>query len=108
MIKLIGFLLIAILIAVWASAATVTLEWNAPSDPDLAGYNLYRCTGTACTPSVLLTGLGLVTTYQDTTISLGTIYRYLIKAKDAVPNESPESNIIEIGPPPPPTGVIAR
>lgn len=106
--RLILSFLIAISIATAASGATVTLAWNAPSDPDLAGYNLYRCTGTACTPSVVLTSLGLVTTYQDTTISIGTIYRYLIKAKDAVPNESPESNIIEIGPPPPPTGVIAR
>lgn len=108
MIKLIGFLLIAILIAVWASAATVTLEWNAPSDPDLAGYNLYRCTGTACSCTTLLTPLGLVLTYQDTTISLGTIYRYCITAFDTSINEGGFSNIVEIGPPPAPTGVIAR
>lgn len=105
---IVWYLLIAFLIVSIASAATVTIAWNAPGDPDLAGYNIYRCTGTACTPSVLLIGVGLVTTYQDTTISLGTIYRYLIKAFDTSTNESTSSNIIEIGPPPAPTGVIAR
>lgn len=106
--RLILSFLILLAIASGASGATVTIEWTAPSDTDLAGYNLYRCTGSACTPSVLLISLGLVTTYQDTTISLGTIYRYSIKAIDAVPNESGASNVIEIGPPPAPTGVIAR
>jgi fibronectin type 3 domain-containing protein len=102
------YILVALLLVSAASAATVTLAWDAPGDPDLAGYRLYRCSGTACTPSVMLIQLGLVTTYQDTTISLGTIYRYRITAIDAVPNESAVSNTIEIGPPPTPTGVIAR
>lgn len=105
---IVWYLLIALLIVSAASAATVTLAWTAPTDPDLAGYNLYRCSGTTCTPSVLLIAIGLVTTYQDTTISIGTIYRYLIKAFDTSDNESTQSNIIEIGPPPAPTGVIAR
>lgn len=112
--RLIVFLLLILFIAGFASAATVTIAWNAPTLDelgapltDLAGYNLYRCSGTACTPTVLIS-LGLVTTYQDTTISLGTIYRYLIKALDTSNNESGPSNTIEIGPPPAPTGVIAR
>ena len=94
-----------------ASAATVTIAWTAPTTntdttplTDLASYNLYRCTGSACTPT-LLTNVGLVTVYQDITIVLGTIYRYRITALDTSSNEGPVSNTIEIGPPPAPTGI---
>ena len=102
-------------LAGFAQAASVTIAWDAPTTnedasplTDLDGYNIYRCTGSACTPSALLVNVGLVVSYQDTTISLQTTYRYLIKAVDTSSNEGAASNIIEIGPPPTPTGVTAQ
>jgi hypothetical protein len=98
-----------------ASAATVTLAWDAPTTntdasplTNLDRYTLNRCVGSGCTPSWLLDVSGLVLTYQDTTITIGTIYRYLILAINSHGLESAISNIIEIGPPPAPTGVTAE
>jgi fibronectin type 3 domain-containing protein len=64
----------------------VTLKWSRSTDLDLAGYNLYRRTGTAAFAPVA-TNLA-DTTYIDMGLSDGTAYEYRLTAIDRVPNES--------------------
>jgi len=70
-----------------------SLAWNANTEPDLAGYNIYRATA----PSVPLTGpLNGATPYTGTTfintgLTNGTTYYYVVTALDTSGNESPAS-----------------
>ncbi|MEK6227674.1 MAG: LamG-like jellyroll fold domain-containing protein, partial [Chloroflexota bacterium] len=86
-----------------ASAAingSVTLTWNANSEPDLAGYSVYRSTtspvstaGPALNPSLLI-GTG----YTDTTVTNGTPYYYVVAAFDTSNNRSNASNQVSATP----------
>ncbi len=66
-----------------------TVDWTANTESDLAGYNLRRCTGAACTPTVLLATVSAPThTYTDNTLVAGTTYVYSINAFDTTGNQS--------------------
>ena len=66
----------------------IDLSWNASSGA--TGYNVYRCTGTSCTPTNLVhTGSG--TSWSDTGLTPDTAYRYRITAY----NEAGESDYSE-------------
>ncbi len=69
--------------------AEITLTWNANSEPDLAGYNIYRAT-TPGGPYTKVATVGIVITYTNTNIE-GTFY-YVITAFNQAGNESPYSN----------------
>ncbi|HXF92383.1 MAG TPA: hypothetical protein VNK46_06475 [Nitrospiraceae bacterium] len=102
--------LMAVLVTVFwpAIGSTATLLWNANSEPDLAGYNIYRCSQLPCTKrspgSALLATVGRTTT----SFNIGTpavVQYYVVTAYDTAGNESGESNVATYTPPtasPPP------
>lgn len=91
-----------------AFGSTATLLWNANSEPDLAGYHIYRCSQLPCTKRS--PGASLLTTVGRTTTSfnIGTpvvVQYYVVTAFDTAGNESSESNFATYTPPtasPPP------
>ncbi|HTB48477.1 MAG TPA: fibronectin type III domain-containing protein [Verrucomicrobiae bacterium] len=86
-----------------ANASQVNLSWTGngdlpnPGGVGIDGYNVYRCTGSTCTPNTAnapinggtpVTG----TSYSDTTVSASTAYNYVVTAVDNNGNESAPSN----------------
>lgn len=91
--------------AAWAA----TLTWSANTEPDLAGYRIYRCSSLPCTRTsanaTVLATLGNVTRLDIGTPSV--VQHYVITAFDSANNESSESNLATYTPPapaPPPPG----
>lgn len=87
-------ILVFISIPVMAKDFNVTLSWNANSEPDLAGYRVYRSeiSGTYENP---IAELGLVTSYNDIlTVNDGEskIFYYVVTAYDTNALESDYSN----------------
>jgi hypothetical protein len=86
-----------------AGNGSVSLSWSANTEPDLAGYNVYRST-TSGGPyvkanSVLVTG----TSYSDAGLTNGTTYYYTVTAVDTSSNESSKSSEVSATP-----GVVVR
>jgi len=70
----------------------IDLAWNANSESDLAGYDIYRST-TSGGPYGLLNGSLVANNfYSDTTVSAGVTYYYVVRAVDNGSNESGDSN----------------
>ena len=72
-----------------ASGADVTLNWLSNTEPDLAGYNVFRSSAQGwmkLNPSLILN-----LTFTDTSLPNGT-YSYRVTAVDTVGNESLPSN----------------
>lgn len=91
--------------AAWAA----TLSWSANTEPDLAGYRVYRCSSLPCTRTsanaTVLATLGRVTSLNIGTPTVA--QHYVITAFDSANNESSESNLVTYTPPapaPPPPG----
>jgi hypothetical protein len=85
------------LTATAVSTSQINLSWTASTDNvGVAGYDIRRCSGSGCTPSSIVhntTGTG--TTWNNTGLSASTIYRYDVRARDAVPNYSSYSTIAQ-------------
>jgi pectate lyase len=77
----------------WATGGdgTVTLEWNDNNEPDFAGYNIYRSTTHGSGYTKLNSSLLTSSSYADNTVTNGTIYYYVVTAKDITGNESANS-----------------
>ena len=96
-------------LVLWSSTAWgATLTWNANSEPDLAGYRVYRCSQQPCTQSSGNASL-FVTLGAGTSFNIGTpavTQYYFITAYDFANNESASSNLATVtpagSPPPPP------
>jgi fibronectin type 3 domain-containing protein len=70
----------------------IQLNWSPPSSnggSPITGYNIYR--GTVTGGETLLTSVGNVTSFKDTTTTRGVTYFYYVKAVNAA-GESPASN----------------
>src|SRR5919106_2834400 len=82
-----------------SSSSRVDLSWTASTDNvGVSAYDIYR-------NSSLLTSVGAVTSYSDTTVSPSTTYSYQVRARDSAGNPSGLSNTASVttplGPPPP-------
>lgn len=67
-------------------ASSISLSWSPSSDsggPGVAGYDIYRCTGTSCSPSTLI-GTSPSPSYGDTGLSASTSYNYSVAAYDTL------------------------
>jgi len=68
------------------SGSQINLAWTSSTDSGgsgIAGYNIFRCTGGACTPNTeIATSSGA--SYNDTTVSASTTYTYAVKAYNGV------------------------
>jgi hypothetical protein len=72
----------------------VDLTWNAPSsstDP-VAGYNVYRATGSSSSYQLLNPSANVPTNYTDTSVQNSTSYTYYVESVDAQGNQSAPSN----------------
>jgi fibronectin type III domain protein/BACON domain-containing protein len=74
------------------AANTATLVWKASTDSDLAGYNVYRGTGSGTYGAPLTTLSKTTTNYTATGLQNGTTYFFVITAYDSSGNESTYSN----------------
>jgi len=71
----------------------VRLTWDAPADPSVVGYNVYR------DGSLLGQVSGIdTTTYTDTTAVAGETYTYTVRSRAADASESDPSNAVVVGP----------
>jgi hypothetical protein len=89
---------------------TVNLAWNANTELDLAGYDIFRALGTA--PSALLASVGKVVAFTDTQVpDTSQTVTYTLKAFDLKGNRSGLSNpaavVVDVSPPQAPTGLTA-
>jgi fibronectin type 3 domain-containing protein len=77
-----------------ARSSSVDLSWTAPSSsPDpVAGYNVYRATGSGSSYQLLNSTADTATTYADTTVASGTSYTYYVESVDAEGCTSGPSN----------------
>ena len=69
----------------------MTIAWSASSEPDLAGYEIFRSTSSpVSTATSPLNGASLLSTptYTDTAVTNGTTYFYAVRAIDAADNTS--------------------
>ena len=70
---------------------SVALDWNDNTDADLAGYNVYRGT-TSGVYTKINSSVVTASAYNDTGLTNGTEYYYVVRAVDTSGNESPNSN----------------
>ena len=76
-----------------AGNATVALSWTANSEPDLAGYNVYRGTTSPVSTSGAPLNAALLgsPSYTDASAANGTTYYYVVVAVDIAGNRSTAS-----------------
>ena len=65
-------------------SGTVSLTWTANSEPDLAGYNLYRSTTMGGPYTKVNASVITGTTYSDSGRTNGTPYYYVLRAVDNI------------------------
>jgi fibronectin type 3 domain-containing protein len=76
-----------------ASTGSVTLQWDAVSAGDLAGYKVYASTSAGSLGSLLKGDIPASTTsYTAGNLQLGTTYYFVVKSYDTSGNESSASN----------------
>ncbi len=77
------------------STSQINLTWSASTDNvGVSGYRVERCQGSGCSNfSQITTPTG--TSFSDTGLSQGTIYRYRVRAADSAGNLSSYSSVAE-------------
>ncbi len=91
---------------------SISLEWSASSEPDLAGYRVHRSLVSNDGYAPLHAGLLTGTSFVDTAVTNGTTYFYVVTAVDTEGLESTSSALAsavphETTPPAAPTGLVA-
>ncbi len=64
-----------------ATSSSLHISWNGPVTGE-DSFNLYRCQGSGCTPTLYLTGISN-TFYDDTSLAATTLYRYQASSQNA-------------------------
>ena len=72
-----------------AATQTIELTWERNTDPDLAGYRVYRSAGDG--PFEKMGDTSVLPSYSDRKVEAGKSYRYQVAALDAAGNESERS-----------------
>jgi hypothetical protein len=70
----------------------ITLNWTANTEPDLAGYNVYRSSSAAGTYTKLNTSRLTTNPYTNSGLTSGSTWYYRVTAVDTSNNESAVSN----------------
>lgn len=70
----------------------ITLNWQANTEEDFAGYNVYRSTTQGSNYTKINTALLTLTQFTDTNLTNGITYYYILKAQDIQGNESNASS----------------
>ncbi|MBN1422274.1 MAG: alkaline phosphatase [Planctomycetes bacterium] len=90
----------------------VNLAWDANTEWDLAGYNVYRSTTSGSDYAKVNGSIVTETSFADDTVTNGTTYYYVVRAVDTSNNSSGDSNEASAKPadgvpPDAPTGLTA-
>jgi GH35 family endo-1,4-beta-xylanase len=75
-------------LAATAGNQTISLDWNDNTEPDLAGYNVYRSMTSGSGYSKLNVSLVSTSDYIDNTVTNGIPYYYVVTAVDSNDHES--------------------
>lgn len=95
-----------------AGDASAVLAWTAPVAADLAGYRVYRSTGTtvATSPANLVATLGLTDSYAATGLANGTAYTFALVPFDTAGNAGTATSVsvtpLDTLPPAAPAGLV--
>jgi len=95
--KLVLSFILSLLLVVPVFGADVTLQWDANSEPDLAGYKIYQADRNGnVTGAWAEIDTSVTNTYTVTGIDLAQNYAWLVTAIDTQDNESFVSNMVEL------------
>jgi hypothetical protein len=78
-----------------AATQSIELTWERSTEPDLAGYRVYRATGDGAFEKVGDTSV--LPAYSDRAVEAGKTYRYQVSAVDRSGNESERSAAVSAG-----------
>lgn len=109
------YLSLAVLLLLSSTAYATTASWNANTESDLAGYNLYRAPGSCASPGAF----AKTDTYTKTAVTgpvtnpaVDGTYCFVITAFDTATNESVFSTKVEkllnVVPPAATTGLVIQ
>ena len=76
-----------------AAPGSIEISWDRNSEPDLAGYRVFR--GTGAGPLEKLADVGQIPSYSDRNVERGKTYRYAVSAFDRAGNESRQTPVME-------------
>jgi hypothetical protein len=74
----------------------VDLSWTAPSDSTIAGFNIYRATGSSSSYSRLNSSVTSPASFTDSTVQAGITYEYYVTTVDSSGAESVPSNTASV------------
>jgi hypothetical protein len=77
-----------------ATAENIELVWDRNTEPDLAGYRLYRASGDDKLEKIA--DIADTTSYTDRKLEPGKRYRYAVSSIDRLANESEQSKPVEV------------
>src|SRR5207253_2120992 len=81
---------------VGSSATSITLGWNANSEPDLYRYEVWRGNASGGPYTKIANVPGGTTQYIDQAVATGATYYYVVTAQDTSFNRSQNSNQVSI------------
>jgi hypothetical protein len=77
-----------------AATQNIELVWDRNTEPDMAGYRLYRAAGDGKLEKIA--DIAETPSYSDRKVESGKHYRYAVSAVDRLGNESKQSEAVEI------------
>jgi hypothetical protein len=75
------------------SPGSVELSWDPNTEPDLAGYRVYRASGGDFEK---VADVATIPSYSDKKVERGKTYKYVVTAVDRSGNESPRTQPVEV------------